>query len=396
MTRDIDQVMLDRRDVMKGTAAAAGALLLPGGAIAQGTPRKGGILRVAMPYNPGSVDPMTGRNLTDFNVLYGVFDALIDFEPHTLELKPGLAKSWKFTDPKTLVLDLVDGVKFHDGTPFNAEAVKFNLERYKNDQRSNVKADLGTVDSVEVTGPNQVTLKLNKPNVGLPTILTNRVGLMVSPKSIQDKGPQRRPQSGRHRSVQVRELAGQRQFRAHAQRELLEAGPAVSRRHQHRDHQRAQHRGARGGRRRDRSWRSTCSRRRRWSPIARPTWSTKRVPVARALRRLPQLRHAAARRRARAPGAQLRDQPRRDQQDRRGSASASRRARSCRRSTGPAIRRRRTSTHYDPDKAKKLLAEAGHPDGIEIETYRLGRPDSRCSGRKSSSRSSPRSASASS
>ena len=96
-----------------------------------------------MPYNPGAVDPMTGRNLPDFNVLYAVFDALIDFEPQTLELKPGLAKSWKFTDPKTLVLDLVEGVKFHDGTPFNAEAVKFNLERYKSDPRSNVKADIG-------------------------------------------------------------------------------------------------------------------------------------------------------------------------------------------------------------------------------------------------------------
>ena len=82
----------------------------------------------------------------------------------------------------------------------------------------------------------------------------------------------------------------------------------------------------------------------------------------------------AARRRARPAGAQLRDQSRRDQQDRGASASARRRARSCRRSTGPAIRRRRITTRYDPDKAKKLLAEAGHPNGIEIEIDRLGRP----------------------
>ena len=141
-----------------------------------------------MPYNPAALDPMTGRNLPDFDALYAVFDALIDFVPKTLELKPGLAKSWTFTDPKTLVLELVEGVNFHDGTPFNAEAVKFNLDRYKNDPRSNVKADLGTVDSVEVTGKSQVTLKLNRPNAGLPTILTNRIGLIVSPKSIQDKG----------------------------------------------------------------------------------------------------------------------------------------------------------------------------------------------------------------
>ena len=141
---------LDRRTLMQGTAAAAGAMLLPADALAQ-APRKGGTLRVSMPYNPASVDPMTGRNLPDFNVLYAVFDTLIEFEPSTLELKPGLAKSWKFTDPKTLVLELVAGVKFHDGTDFNGEAVKANLDRYKTDQRSNVKADLSTLDSVEVT-----------------------------------------------------------------------------------------------------------------------------------------------------------------------------------------------------------------------------------------------------
>jgi peptide/nickel transport system substrate-binding protein/glutathione transport system substrate-binding protein len=154
--------------------------------LAQETPRKGGTLRLAMPYNPAAVDPMTGRNLPDLDVLWAVFDTLIDFEPKTLELKPGLAKSWKFSDTKTLVLDLVEGVKFHDGTDFNAEAVKFNLERYKDDKRSNVKADLSTMESVAVTGPHQVTLKLTKPNAGLPAILTNRVGCMVSPKSIQD------------------------------------------------------------------------------------------------------------------------------------------------------------------------------------------------------------------
>jgi ABC-type transport system substrate-binding protein len=177
---------LDRRELIKAAVAGAGALALPAGAFAQDTPRKGGTLRLAMPYNPAALDPMTGRNLPDFNVLYAVFDALIDFVPQTLELKPGLAKSWKFSDPTTLVLELVEDVNFHDGTPFTPEAVKFNLERYKNDQRSNVKADISSVESVAVTGKSQVTLKLNRPNAGLPNILTNRIGLIVSPKSVQD------------------------------------------------------------------------------------------------------------------------------------------------------------------------------------------------------------------
>jgi peptide/nickel transport system substrate-binding protein/glutathione transport system substrate-binding protein len=139
---------LDRRQLLKGAAAGAGALSLPGTMLAQAAPRRGGTLRLAMPYNPAAVDPMTGRNLPDFNVLYAVFDALIDFEPRSLALKPGLAKSWSFTDPKTLVLELAEGISFHDGTPFNAEVVKFNLDRYKNDPRSNVKADIASVDSV--------------------------------------------------------------------------------------------------------------------------------------------------------------------------------------------------------------------------------------------------------
>ena len=188
MTNQDRPLRLDRRELIKGTIAGVSTLALPGAAEAQDAPRRGGRLRLAIPYNPAALDPMTGRNLPDLDTLYAVFDALIDFVPETLELKPGLAKSWSFTDPKTLVLELVDGVDFHDGTPFNPEAVKFNLERYRGDPRSNVKADIATVEKVEATGKSQVTLRLNRPNAGLPAILTNRIGLIVSPKSIQDKG----------------------------------------------------------------------------------------------------------------------------------------------------------------------------------------------------------------
>jgi ABC-type transport system substrate-binding protein len=182
-----DATRVDRRTILTGAAAAAGVSLLPQPVVAQ-SPRRA-TLRVAIPFNPGAIEPMTGRNLPDFNVLYAVFDNLIDFDPLTLDLKPGLATAWRWTTPKTLVLDLVEGVSFHDGSPFNAEAVRFNLERYKNDPRSNVKADVSTLERVEVNAPNQLTLHLNRPNAGLPTMLTNRAGCMVSPRSIAEKGP---------------------------------------------------------------------------------------------------------------------------------------------------------------------------------------------------------------
>src|ERR1041384_1046009 len=91
---------IDRRELIKAAVAGAGALALPGTAFAQETPRKGGRLRLAIPSNPAALDPMTGRNLPDLNTLYAVFEALIDFVPETLELKPGLAKSWTFTEDK--------------------------------------------------------------------------------------------------------------------------------------------------------------------------------------------------------------------------------------------------------------------------------------------------------
>lgn len=184
--QDTINTKISRRTLLASGALLGGAILVPGQVLAQAPqPMSGGTLRIAMPFNPAALDPMTGRNVPDFNALYAIFDALIAFDPATLELKPMLAKDWTFTDPTTLVLNLADGVKFHDGSPFNAEAVKFNLERSMNDPRSNVRSDLISVKAVEVSGPNQVTIRLKRPNYSLPTILTGRVGCIVSPASIK-------------------------------------------------------------------------------------------------------------------------------------------------------------------------------------------------------------------
>jgi len=178
---------LTRRDIMAlaGGAALVGLTGLP--AFAEAAAKKGGILKVAAPANPSSLDPATGGAGSDHSILWTMYDTLVEWDYATLKPRPGLAK-WKYPDPKTMVLDITKGIKFHDGTDLDAEAVKFNLERNRQDKRSNVKADLTSVEAVEVTGPLQVTLKLKNPDTALPAILSDRAGMMVSPTNIKALG----------------------------------------------------------------------------------------------------------------------------------------------------------------------------------------------------------------
>lgn len=173
-----------RRNLLAGMTAAfaVGVAGFPHGSAAQVS---AGRLRVALQVNPSSLDPATGGAGADHVVLYNFYDTLVDWEPETLAARPGLARSFEFSDPQTLVLDLQAGVRFHDGMPMDAEAVKFNLERNRTSQVSNIRADLASIASVEVTGPLQVTLRLGRPDAALPLILSDRAGMMVSPTALQ-------------------------------------------------------------------------------------------------------------------------------------------------------------------------------------------------------------------
>ncbi len=179
---------LTRRDLMVMAGAAAGTLATGGAAWAQATAAKrGGVLKVSASANPSSLDPATGGAGTDHSFLWTIYDTLVEWDYDTLKTKPGLA-SFNFPDPRTMVLDIKPGISFHDGTPLDAAAVKFNLDRGRQDARSNIKADLQNVAQVDVSGPLQVTIKLARPDTALPAILSDRAGMMASPKAVQALG----------------------------------------------------------------------------------------------------------------------------------------------------------------------------------------------------------------
>src|SRR5262249_10335169 len=91
-------------------------------------------------------------------------------------------------EPKTVIFKLRQGVKFHDGTDFNAEAVKFNFNRMKNEPKSVRKGEVASIDAVDVVDAHTVKLNLKRPDAALLATLTDRAGMMVSPKTAQERG----------------------------------------------------------------------------------------------------------------------------------------------------------------------------------------------------------------
>lgn len=145
-------------------------------------------------YNaPGTFDPH--KETTSFaNVpLFVVYDRLVHLSPNG-EPVPGLAESWEFApDASSLTLNLRDGVVFHDGTPFDADAAKANLDRARTMEDSSVKGDLGAVAEVTVVDELTIRLDLDPPSVVIPAALTDRAGTMVCPSSFDDADLPTRP-----------------------------------------------------------------------------------------------------------------------------------------------------------------------------------------------------------
>jgi ABC-type transport system substrate-binding protein len=167
-----------RRDVLLGGAA------LLAGATSRQARAAGTVLRVSNRANPSGLDPMIGVAGSDHVALYPLYATLVEWDYATLQAGPGIAEEWSFPDPLTLVLKLRAGVLFHDGTPCDAAAVKFNLERGMSEPRSSVKGDLSSIASIETRSADQVVVHLKQPNTALPLALSDRGGMMVSPKAL--------------------------------------------------------------------------------------------------------------------------------------------------------------------------------------------------------------------
>ncbi|MFV0535217.1 MAG: ABC transporter substrate-binding protein [Cumulibacter sp.] len=134
-------------------------------------------------YPPSSFDPFSSASGLDQTYLAPVYDRLIYRAPDG-SLEPMLATEWTPSeDGKYLEVTLREGLTFTDGAPFDAEAVKTNLERYMEDT-SKLKQELSQVDDVEVIDELTVRINVTDSLGALPATLAARAGMMVSPNAI--------------------------------------------------------------------------------------------------------------------------------------------------------------------------------------------------------------------
>jgi len=136
-----------------------------------------------------------------------ICDTLIDRDPETQEYRPLLATSWKWRTPTQLAVELRQGVKFHDGKDFTAADVAYTLN-WASDPASKVLTQqmVNWIDKVEQTGPYSVLIHLKKPNRSVIDLLA--VGLPMYPKEyhsrVGTKGFSEKPiGTGPYRAVSI-------------------------------------------------------------------------------------------------------------------------------------------------------------------------------------------------
>lgn len=147
----------------------------------------GGTLDVGVGAWHQSLDPHVSPSGHDRILHYNIFNSLLGIDEN-LNIRPELAVSWETPDELTVILHLREGVQFHDGTPFNAEAVAYNFERMLSHPRSARQIEVRAVESTEVLDEYTIQINLSQPEAGLLNALADRAGMMVSPAAAEEHG----------------------------------------------------------------------------------------------------------------------------------------------------------------------------------------------------------------
>jgi peptide/nickel transport system substrate-binding protein len=151
--------------------------------------KTGGSLRVGMSNDATTMDPHFSGSKYDRMVYFNIYDPLVQLDA-SLNIVPGLAESWTVSDDQlTYTFKLRQGVTFHDGTDFNADAVKANFDRMMDpEQESLRRGEVAGIEAVTVVDASTIEMTLLQPNAALLATLADRAGMIISPAAIEQYG----------------------------------------------------------------------------------------------------------------------------------------------------------------------------------------------------------------
>lgn len=144
-------------------------------------------LRIGLREDPDILDPTLARTFVGRIVFASLCDKLFDINDK-LEIVPQLATGYTWEDPRTLLITLREGVRFHDGEVMDAEAVRYSLNRHLTMQGSFRRSEINTMESMEVVSPTQIRIRLTAPSAPFLAQLTDRAGMVVSPSAAEAAG----------------------------------------------------------------------------------------------------------------------------------------------------------------------------------------------------------------
>jgi len=160
-------------------------LMMPGSSFSQ--PKS--VLRVGWGVDAVTLDPAYQADFRSGSVISHIMETLVVLDPKDLSVQPGLAEKWKVIDDKTYQFQLRKNVTFHDGSPFNAEAVKYSIERFISPETKSPRASyLNMIDQMKVLDPNTLQVSLKYPFGPFLQQLAYFGSVIVSPKSAKEYG----------------------------------------------------------------------------------------------------------------------------------------------------------------------------------------------------------------
>src|SRR5437867_4975917 len=143
---------------------------------------RGGAIRIGMDADMTTMDPHRSTAAVDRQVYNNLYGKLVDIDAK-FGIVPQLAQSWEIRNGGlTYVFKLRRDVKFHDGTDFNAESVKWNFDRMRDPALASPRrSEIAPIKDVKVLDSHTVEITLSTPFTPFLSVLTDRAGMMVSP-----------------------------------------------------------------------------------------------------------------------------------------------------------------------------------------------------------------------